>query len=491
MLKKPMQKRRNLHSPLFIACAIATHGMSAQSAEWENSAGIAASAVYTDNVCLSQDNKQDQWIGLLTPDVTLKGSGSKANLDLQAAVEINSLTDGKLEDLGCNPQSIGGRKQFSPRVSGSADAVLVDDWMFIDLSASADQNSTGAFFAGGDDSLDRRGNTNTTYRYAVSPYLKHRFKDFADFLLRYSWDDQRNSKDLVGDSSGEKVSLLVNNGSSSAALSWGISGNYDKVSYDDTPGREEYESELKSAQFNLGYQITRTLQVNGFYGQEWNDFVSLSDDIDGDYWDVGLRWTPNSRTTVDVGTGDRFFGDTPRFSIQHRHKRSTFNASYAKVLTYDRDLRTLNDPFPDNGAILPDTPTTLTNSPIVDERFTLGYVYTGRQTTMFVNGNHSNQTRTEDNRDSVFQGASVGMNRKISRDTSLSASLNWNKQDPKDERGALIDTAETWWTSLGATKRISTRANVSLDYRYYDRTSDSVFNSYTENRVTLTLRLEL
>ena len=38
---------------------------------------------------------------------------------------------------------------------------------------------------------------------------------------------------------------------------------------------------------------------------------SFRDDIDGSFWDVGFRWTPNSRTTVDVGVGERFFGSNP------------------------------------------------------------------------------------------------------------------------------------------------------------------------------------
>ncbi|MEZ5504087.1 MAG: hypothetical protein R3E50_16060 [Halioglobus sp.] len=44
-----------------------------------------------------------------------------------------------------------------------------------------------------------------------------------------------------------------------------------------------------------------------------------------------MRWTPNTRTTVEAGVGDRFFGNNPRFSIVHRHKHRRDNASYAKT----------------------------------------------------------------------------------------------------------------------------------------------------------------
>ena len=107
-------------------------------------------------------------------------------------------------------------------------------------------------------------------------------------------------------------------------------------------GREvNNDSELSSAQLNQGFQLNRFWQVNGFYGQEWNDFVSSRDDIDGNFWDVGLRWTPNARTTVDAGNGDRFFGNNPRFSPHLPPQAQRSARVTPRTVTFNRDIRTL------------------------------------------------------------------------------------------------------------------------------------------------------
>jgi hypothetical protein len=477
----------------------AVDGVSA--AEWTGSAGVAPAVIYTDNVCLSRDDEKGEWIGTVTPDASISADGNRANFSVNASTEVNSLTDSKLENLGCNPAGFGGdREQFTPRLNGNADAVLIEDWLYIDADANIDQNAASPFVSGGNDSLNRTGNTNTTYRYSVSPYIARRFKDTAVLGLRYTWDEQFNSTDVVGDSTEESAQASLGSVPGVSKFTWALQGDYSKVKYSDTPGRQtEGDSELKSARINLGYQINRAWQLNGSYGDEWNDFVSDNEDIDGDFWDVGLRWTPNVRTTIEVGTGDRFFGNTPRFSISHRHKRSQFSASYLKEITYDRNIRTQGSG--DDFAPIGD-PTSLSNSPILDERFTMDYSYDGRRTSLRVAASYSDQTREdvgqdiiggEDQifRESTYKDISVSLSRSLSRSFSVSGSLRWSEDEPKDERSDFIQQSESWQANLGAQRQLSTNTSVSLDYQYTDRQSDSAFNEYQENRFTLTLRIDL
>ena len=486
-------------------CLVAAAAMPVSAAEWTTSASVAPGVVYTDNVCLSESNTQDEWIGTVTPAGSINADGNRANLNIAGSVEFNTLSDGKLDDLGCTGGNFGNREQFAPSLNGTADAILVEQWLYIDATATINQNQSTPFASGGGDSFDRTGNTNTTYDYSVSPYIARRFKDLAELNLRYTWDDQYNSQDVVGDSSEQSAEAMVSSVPGVSRLSWGIQGNYSKVDYSDDNFRDQVnnDSELKSAQVNLGYQLSRSWQVNGFYGNEWNDFVSSRDDIDGTYWDVGLRWTPNTRTTVEAGIGDRFFGNNPRFSITHRHKRSAFNASYAKTLTYDRDIRTqpdtppLNPDFPpppdiDQGA------TTISNSPILDERFTLGYSWEGLRTGFGVSAYQSEQTQESGAAlsgfsESTYRGVSVSASRSLSQQSSLTFGVNWNEQKPKNiEQGTgLFDDSETWGGSVVFSRQLSNRTNLGLGYLYTDRQSNSQFNSYTENRITLDLRVDL
>jgi hypothetical protein len=486
-----------------VACLLPCVAVPAAAAEWTTGAGVAPAIEYTDNVCLSSDNEKGEWVGRVTPSVNIAGNGNKANVSLSASVELNTLSNSDLEDRGCGGgQGYGDREQFTPTVNGAADAVLIEDWLFIDSSITARQNDVSPYATGGGDSLDRTGNTNTTYSYSVSPYIQRRFKDTADLTLRYTYDDQYNSKDIVGDSSEQSALFNLASGASFAPLSWGLQGDYSKVEYSNTPGREiNNDSELKSAQLNLGYQLNRAWQVNGYVGREWNDFVSTRDDIDGDFWDAGLRWTPNVRTTVEVGTGDRFFGTTPRFSIDYRHKRSSFTASYNKDLTYSRNIRNLDTPLPGGNA------TTLTNSPILDERFTLGYAYQWRRSGLAINASISDQTR-QDGQDitaedltfeeSTFTDVSLSLNHSLSQQLSISGGVGWDKREPKNSSsGSIVDDSETWRADFGVRRTLGQNTTLSFEYRYTDRQSNNqvqpgnLFNEYTENRFILTLSIAL
>jgi len=425
---------------------------------------------------------------------------------------MNTLSDNKLEELGCNTLrgEFTNRTQFAPRMNAGADSVLVEDWLFIDADASISQGGISPFVGGGEDTLNRRGSANTTYRYSISPYVSRRLKDTAELNLRYTWDEQYNSTDLVGDSQQQTVAFTLGSVAGATDISWGLEADYDKLKYGNRPagagtGTLTSDSELKSAQLNLGYQMNRAWQLNGHYGEERNDFVSISNEIDGDYWDVGLRWTPNARTTVEAGTGDRFFGDTPRFSINYRHKHSVFTASYRKDLTYDRNIRTLGDntlafenefgqPIdPSTGQPLTTSQnsSTLSNSPILDERFALAYAYEGRRSTLRLSATHSDQTRAEDGQDSTFRNASIDLDRSLSRQLTLSGRLSWNEQDPRGPRSELIVKSEEWRATLGVQRSYSENLTLSLFYDYVDRQSDRAIDEYQENRIALTLRFNL
>jgi len=486
-----MIKRRN-SSVIHAACLLIPITHPVLAAEWTAEAGVAPAITYTDNVCLSHDDEQGEWIALVTPDVSINGNGRRANLNLTASVEMNSLSDSKIEELGCNPAGVGNRKQFAPRLNANADAILVEGWLNLDAKASVHQSEITPFAAGGGDSLNRTGNTNTITYYTVSPYVARRFKDAAELLLRYTWDEQFNSEDAVRDSTEESVLFTLGSNPATTALFWGLQADYSNVKYGGGGAldvRDAPDSELASAQLNLGYQFNRYWQINGFYGEEYNDFTSSADEIDGKMWDVGIRWTPNSRTVVEAGTGDRFFGATPRFSISHEYKHSVFNASYARDLTYARDIRTLGDT-----TIPGSDQTTLSTSPILDERFTLGYAYNWRRSTLKLDASHSDQTQTRAGRNSTFKRFSVSLNRSLSSQLSVNSSLSWDEQQPLGEQSDLIGItgdSETWRFQLGIQRSFNSNTDLSLDYLFTDRQSDRVEGEYTESRSTCTIRVRV
>lgn len=488
-------------------CLLAAAPFPVLGAQWTATSSISPEISYTDNVCLSSDNEQGESIAIVNSNLRIGATGTRASFDVGAVLEVNNLSDSKLEDSGCGGGSAitGNRQQFAPRVNGTAEAELWEDWFFIDASVNVDQNEVNPFLPGGGDSLNRRGNTNTFARYTLSPYISHRFPDFANLELRYSVDDEVNSEDIfVPDSGRESIDFnLDSNGG--GRLSWGVQATSSTFDYEETATSPAQESELRSARLRLAYQVNRNWQINGFYGNEDNDFVSTLEETDGEFWDVGVRWTPNSRTTVEVGVEDRFFGTSPRFSVNHSYRRSTFSASFTRDLTYDRNIRSsgIDQSFDDNTNVPLDPVTglpldtganrsTVSTSPILDERFTLGYSYRFRRGTLNVNASDSDQTRAEDQRDQSFQSLSVSVTRDLSRALTFRSALRLYKTESNSENESPgRNDNELRSFSMGLNRPLNENMSLSLDYEYQSRRDDFSANEYDENRVSLSINIRL
>jgi hypothetical protein len=250
---------------------------------------------------------------------------------------------------------------------------------------------------------------------------------------------------------------------------------------------------LQSAGLNLGYQIDRRWQVNGTYGWEWNDYQTYNNaNTGGNAWKFGVRWTPSVRTTVSLGMGDRFFGKTPSVNISHTRKRSVFTATYNKGITFARDIRTQDNLLnPGNNF----DSSLNTQSPIIDERLSIGYTYTGRRAIISASGDYSDQTQEDNGQKSVYKGVAVTISPMISSVYTLSGTISWNEDEPQEFFGVSnigpTDPAQSWVTDVQLGRQLSERTSLSLGYQFIDQQSDNSFSEYQENRVVATVTYSL
>jgi hypothetical protein len=469
-------------------------------------ASVTPGIFYTDNVCLSNTDKKESldWsgVGLLTPSGSISSEGSRAKFSMNGSVQFNSLTDSKLKDEGCRGGFNSDREQFAPNINATGSGVLIEDWVNVSAFATANQNQVSPFVGGANDTLNRNGNTNTFYSYSVSPVISRRLKGTAKYNIRYTYNEVINTQDTVSDSNSSAWAANLANDKSSQ-VSWNLLGNYRKVQYSESNivnvntgqvGQPRQDTELKSAGLQLGYQIDRRWQVTAGTGWEWNDFQTFNDDnTGGSTWDFGARWTPTSRTSASLGMTDRFYGKAPRLNISHKRKRSQFNASYNKSITFSNDISTqqdlLNPNYVNNYAVN-------SNGPILDERFTLGYAYTGRRATLGLSGNHSDQTQEDNGQQSTFQGLALSVSPQLSRVYSVSGTMSWNESSSSTFNGNpnIVDFAngsESWISSVTVGRPLNSRARLSVNYQYTDQQSDSAFGGYQENRVMATVNISL
>ncbi|MBK9469987.1 MAG: TIGR03016 family PEP-CTERM system-associated outer membrane protein [Gammaproteobacteria bacterium] len=304
------------------------------------------------------------------PSVSLQGKGARANVGVNAAMEMNS-------------RSGGGTGNFNPFLNANGDVELIEDFFFTDVFARAGQTTTDPFRAASDTSLTENENTSTTYSYGITPSIRRRLGSFATFNASARWDQQFSANDDFDDSTQRLYNASLLSGDDFSRLSWGVTGEHRITEYENNAGGgDRQDDQYSNVRLPLGYRISRKWQLTSSVGREWQDYDAQSSDRDDDTWDVGVVWTPSPRTSLNVGYGDRYFDNAPRLDFSHRSKRVTLRASYDRTLTTTRDLRARELDFgPDNPFGLPFDPGTgqpipvsenrgfLDSGSVIDERF--------------------------------------------------------------------------------------------------------------------------
>ncbi len=451
-------------------------------AEWTSSAAISAGTVYTDNVRLDDDNKESDLIAVVTPQGGIRGEGRRASINIDGAVQFNNLS--------------GEADNVKPRGYAFCEVELV---AFVYRSGYQSRVDPFALSAG--DTLNRDNNSVTTYNYGISPIFKTRLDDFANLDLRYRYDEQTFSGERrreVDKSSGEQALLRINSGERFSRLTWNINGRIDKSDYDNDRDRQNSENERRSLEFTARYRIDRKWQLTGTVGQEWNDFVSARDtDQDDKFWRAGVIWTPNDRTTVEAGYGERFFGNTPYVEFRHHTRRTRLSLGYTRQLTDTRSIRRLQrdlfpdedpfgqpvDPFTGEPFPLEDNLTFPSNSVVINDRFDASFSVVGNRSSVNVDLRQSKQTRADTGEDATFNYASVSFDRSLSRLLTLTSKLNWREQ--KREDAAFDDSNETLRFTVGGAYAIGKQTSLTLEYGYSQGDSDFGERNYHENRLTV------
>ncbi|MET0106806.1 MAG: TIGR03016 family PEP-CTERM system-associated outer membrane protein [Sedimenticola sp.] len=447
---------------------------SAYAADWTKTVGFTTSAVYTDNVKLSETQNDDELSLLMTPSIAIKGDGARVNVDVAASLQLDTRGEGS--------------DSTNPRLRANADAELVENIFFVDLESTVAQNAIDPYSPVGSDALNDTDNVTTTYSYGISPYLVGRLKNYATLHARYSFDEVSYSKNHLDGSARNAVNLRLSSGPRFGRFDWSVSANHSENEYDNN-----YSVEYSSADIDVGYRVNRAWKITASIGSEWNEYTSIQTDTEGDRWDLGVLWTPSPRTSVDFKIGNRFFGDTTALKLTHKSKRSVLSASFSQDLTDRRSLRDddifrSTDAFgyeidPITGDILPvGTLAAINNSTFVNKRFDASYTLQGRRSTLTINANHSQQTYQDSTTDSEQSSIGVNATRTLSGKLSANAGLTLRTQSQNSG-----NDADTITIALGVDHKLGQNSSFGLKYGISDRDSDQAGSSYTENRITASL----
>ncbi|MGH8489780.1 MAG: TIGR03016 family PEP-CTERM system-associated outer membrane protein, partial [Gammaproteobacteria bacterium] len=404
---------------------------------------------YTDNIALKKSSEaEDDFVTELKPGIQVLGNTRRLAFELNYNLQhLVHASNPELDDT-------------FHRLFSSVNTELIEKLIFLDADTTlTQQNITttgqGAFSNFGpaatlndaDDNINDIGERQDVRTYRVSPYSRRRFGNFADAEVRFTYDDvsasdtnadipQSNASGVGDDSRSLNYRANVRSGSRYLRFPWALTYENRQIDFDsgETTNFEQIIGGLE-------YVYSPSIRILGDLGYEKNSFESSEPLDDTIIWNIGGRWTPSARTTLEATYGKRFFGNRYAVNLSHQTKRTTW------LLRYDEQQETVRDRQIERAVrsrginispvdpvtgdpVLPDGGVpTQTNEVFVTRLLSSGVVFqTERNQITLSVFDESRDFQSSGENQSLF-GATAIWTRRITPLTNLDASFGWTTTD--------------------------------------------------------------
>ncbi len=467
---------RDFRRLLIAACLLLLVIESVQAQEWRFRPRLTVEGTYSDNITQTPDKESD-FVTDISPGFTLNGQGRRFSLDVFYNLQYLNYARNTSSD------------RFNNQLQVLGNGEVAKDLFFIDLRGTVRQDNISNRLNTPDDTLSVSNNQTNVYTFGISPYLKHRFGSFMDGEARYSFDRVESSTGR-SDSSTNAVLLDLTSGQAFRAFTWNTF--YRGIQEDQVFGET---ITFQRVEASGSYNFNRKVAVVFGTGYEDNEFFTLKEDtLTAVTWLAGVRLTPNTRTLLEGGAQNRFFGVTPYLNLEYRSRRTALALRYSEDLTTSNQVRSgqtlvpLLDPFgdpildPDTGDAIEipiDTPGII-NEVMVRRRLDGTLAVRGRRTdvgvTLFGVQRDFQISPTED-----VYGVTAFANRRLSRLTTIRL---WGGATRSEFDGPTADRTR-WQVGIGLNRQFSKDFSGRIDVRHVTQDSKAASLNYDENRLTL------
>lgn len=449
-------------------------------ADWIISPSISFQHIYTDNAHLTYDDEVSDSITVLSPSLSIYKEGARATLDFNYAPEYRYYRDDTGDDEFVHFMRTEGNLEIAEN------HLYLDGWLRADRTNISSQGRSGI---GG---LTGTADDTDLYSVGLSPYFTAKLGVFSVVELRLTGDKVDYSEDLQSDSTGRRGEIAFANGSMFTNQIWEILYQQNDIDYEDL----DHNNETRLFRAELIQKITSQWAVAFSAGYEEYE-LATTEDRDGSTWSVGAIYTPNPRTRLALGVGERSYGDDYYFEFTHRSSRTIWTAVYEQDFISARDeletrpLFERQDAFGElvRNPILDSSPMTVrgTNSPSITEdyyenrRFATGFTYQTPRTSIVLTGRYNERFYDLSSRDTEDTELGMRVSRRLSRLTSGLIQISGrNHQEEAVEYDELAATL-----SIGYQFGTDSRVNFSLSR--LERDADTDINSYDENHAGISL----
>jgi hypothetical protein len=222
------------------------------------------------------------------------------------------------------------RSQSALNTFGTLEAV--DNWLYLDFSGAIAQQSISAFGTLSNDNVSRNGNKTEVSTYRVSPYLRGRLGDVANYEARYGRVVTHGDAASVSGVATSDAIVNFNGDSAFRNLGWSVDANRQSIDY--SAGRP---TEADRFDLGLSYSVTPQLGVTASAGREFSNYTSIEKQTYATN-SYGFNWSPFDTTKLSALLGNRSFGEFHSLSFEHRTPRTVW------VLTDSRDVSATPNP---------------------------------------------------------------------------------------------------------------------------------------------------
>jgi len=306
-------------TPLALAAMLLASG--ADAADWKVTPRLDLRESYSDNVGLqNDDNAHGSFISEAAPSVSIMTNGPRLKVNAEAGWRLFSYSDSDAPNL----------QNSEHHYSGTAQAMLVDQLLYVDARASGSRQAISAF---GPVSSNTYSSTNRTdiRSWQISPYLRHRFGSRADLMLRYTRDAVDGGTVGFGNSTANTRMADLSSGTAFDSIGWSLS-HY----HQDLQERLAGDSSSENSSAGLRWRVIRRFSLTANAGYDKYEYVALGERTAGRSWSAGFIWTPSTRTSVQASFGRRYFGKTGSLASSYRTQRSVWNLNYSDQVTTTR-----------------------------------------------------------------------------------------------------------------------------------------------------------
>jgi uncharacterized protein (PEP-CTERM system associated) len=466
-------------SYLLSGVGLSTLALTAAAGDWIISPAVTLEQFYTDNSLLTHENQENESITIVRPSISAYREGARASLDFNYAPEYRHYWEDTEDDELVN----------FLRAEGNVE--LMEEHLFMDGWASADLTTVTSSGGSGIGGLTGLDDTAEVYTAGLSPYFKSRLGNISLFEARYSLDTVQYDDDSLDESTGQRVDLVLGSGPAFTSQVWELSAFHNQVDYQN----QDEDNEVSQIRAEFAQQLTRQWALAFAAGYEDYDLV-LNQDFDGSLWSVGIIYTPNSRTRLAAGGGERAFGDDYYLDFTHSSRRTVWTASYSRDFTSARDelLRpTLFERQDAFGNLVRDA--VLESPPDVDrdggpeisaeyyelESFSTSFSFAASRTVFGLSAGRDDRTYElpVDNTQDIY--ASASMSREISQRTSGYLRLSWSDHQ---EEGLDYDQ---WVAAVGGSYLLGARTSMGMRLAHLERDGELDEETYDENSFSIYL----